>query len=424
MKIFGPFSSSFFTLLFGVLFFPSFAEAQALSQTEQKAVEQALAESFSATRKKDYEFADLAKFDALLTGNEEVFRYLAWNAYRKGGALQEMQPDHKAGKVVSGKYVSPYVVRQVGKMPEGGWGLVIAMHGGGKAPKQVNDSQWRIMQRYYKDHPEQGGYLYLALRAPTDAWNGFYTGYVYPLIARLIRQLLVCEEVNPDKVFLIGYSHGGYGAFAIGPKMADRFAAIHSSAAAPTDGQSSPKNLLNTPFTFMVGEHDLAYGRLKRCLAFDQAVKRLRADSKDKYPVRMFLQKGFGHGGLPDRDQLAKILPAVRNPIPDSIVWEPTDSVVHRFSWLEIPEPAKKQLVKAAKKGNRFEIKLTGIESLELYLDERMIDYRKPVVIEVNGKVALDRAMIPSLPVLCRSLLERGDPRFAFASKVSVATGQ
>ena len=153
-----------------------------------------MAESFSATRKKDYEFADLAKFDALLTGNEEVFRYLAWNAYRKGGALQEMQPDHKAGKVVSGKYVSPYVVRQVGKMPEGGWGLVIAMHGGGKAPKQVNDSQWRIMQRYYKDHPEQGGYLYLALRAPTDAWNGFYTGYVYPLIARLIRQLLVCRS--------------------------------------------------------------------------------------------------------------------------------------------------------------------------------------------------------------------------------------
>jgi hypothetical protein len=90
---------------------------------------------------------------------------------------------------------------------------------------------------------------------------------------------------------------------------------------------------------------------------------------------------------------------------------------------LEIPEPAKKQLVKAAKKGNRFEIKLTGIESLELYLDERMIDYRKPVVIEVNGKVALDRALIPSLPVLCRSLLERGDPRFAFASKVRVANG-
>ncbi len=419
MKIFGPFSIRFFSLLSGILFFPSFAEAQALSQTEQKAVEQALAESFSATRKKDYEFADLAKFDALLLGNEEVFRSLAWNAYRKGAALDEMQPDHKAGKVVSGKYVSPYVVRPVGKMPEGGWPLVIAMHGGGNAPKQVNDSQWRIMQRYYKDHPGDGGYLYLALRAPTDAWNGFYTGYVYPLVARLIRQMLVCEEVNPDKVFLIGYSHGGYGAFAIGPKMADRFAAVHSSAAAPTDGESSPKNLLNTPFTFMIGDRDLAFGRLKRCLAFDQAIKDLRGDRKDAYPVRLLLKKGFGHTGLPDRDHLSTMLPTVRTPIPDSIVWESTDSVVRRFAWLENPEPAKKQMVDATRKGNRFEIKLTGIESLNLYLDDRMVDYRKPVVIEVNGKIVLERSPSPSLSVLCQTLQERGDPRFAFASKVA-----
>jgi pimeloyl-ACP methyl ester carboxylesterase len=396
-----------------------YVKARPLSKTQQKALEQALNASFSEVRKEDYEFADLSKFDALLPGNEEIFRSLAWNAYRKGGALEELQSDHKAGKVVSGEYVSPYVVRQVGKMPEGGWPLVIAMHGGGNAPKQVNDSQWRIMQRYYKDHPGDGGYLYLALRAPTDAWNGFYTGYVYPLVARLIRHMLVCEEVNPDKVFLIGYSHGGYGAFAIGPKMADRFAAIHSSAAAPTDGESSPKNLLNTPFTFMIGESDLAFGRLKRCLAFDQAVKGLRGERKDAYPVRMFLKKGFGHTGLPDRDQLATMISAVRTPIPDSIVWESTDSVVRRFSWLENPEPSKKQLVEATRKGNRFEIKLTGIESLNLYLDERMVDYRKPVVVEVNGKVVLERSLSPSLSILCRTLLERGDPRFTFASKVA-----
>jgi hypothetical protein len=137
----------------------------------------------------------------------------------------------------------------------------------------------------------------------------------------------------------------------------------------------------------------------------------------------MFLKKGFGHTGLPDRDQLASMISAVRTPIPDSIVWEPTDSVVRRFSWLENPEPSKKQLIEATRKGNRFEIKLTGIESLNLYLDERMIDYRKPVVVEVNGKVVLERSMSPSLPVLCRSLLERGDPRFAFASKVAL-TGE
>jgi hypothetical protein len=172
----------------------------------------------------------------------------------------------------------------------------------------------------------------------------------------------------------------------------------------------------------MIGDRDLAFGRLKRCLAFDQAVKDLRGERKDGYPVRMYLKKGFGHTGLPDRDHLASMISAVRNPIPDSIVWESTDSVVRRFAWLENPEPSKKQLIEATRKGNRFEIKLTGIESLNLYLDERMIDYRKPVVVEVNGKVVLERSLSPSLSVLCQTLQERGDPRFSFSSKIALAS--
>ena len=95
--------------------------------------------------------------------------------------------------------------------------------------------------------------LYLALRAPTNEWNGFYTDYVYPLIDRLMAMLNVLEDIDPDRVYLIGYSHGGYGAFSIGPKMADHFAAVHSSAAAPTDGQSPADNLMNLRFTYMIG---------------------------------------------------------------------------------------------------------------------------------------------------------------------------
>src|SRR5437764_73110 len=77
------------------------------------------------------------------------------------------------------KHLSAYTVRAVGTRPTNGWPLFIAMHGGGGAPKELNDSQWEQMKRYYKDHSEEGGYLYLALRAPNDTWNGFYDVYVY-----------------------------------------------------------------------------------------------------------------------------------------------------------------------------------------------------------------------------------------------------
>ena len=158
------------------------------------------------------------------------------------------------------------------------------MHGGGGAPKQVNDSQWEIMQRYYKDHPEVTGYKYLALRAPNDTWNGFYDDYVPPLVINLIRQFALFGDVDPDQVFLIGYSHGGYGAFFIGPKIPDRFAAVHGSAAAPTDGTISPLNLRNTRFTFMVGEQDTAYGRRERCEKFDKEIEKLKEDNKGELP--------------------------------------------------------------------------------------------------------------------------------------------
>ena len=143
------------------------------------------------------------------------------------------------------------------------------MHGGGGAPRRVNDQQWHSMfERYYKEHPEAGGYVYLALRAPNDEWNGFYDDAICPLVERLIRQFVLFADVDPDRVYALGASHGGYGAFVIGPKMPDRFAAVHASAAAPTDGETRSENLRDLRFTVMVGDKDTAYGRADRCRAF------------------------------------------------------------------------------------------------------------------------------------------------------------
>lgn len=409
--------ASFVVALLGILSVSEAAADAFEHSAEGKALKQALQDYFASPDATDESLRRLARFDPFFATQAKHLQDTAWDAYRTGRARRELQKDFAAKRVTSGKYVSPYVLRKVGKQPSGGWPLFIAMHGGGKAPKSLNDQQWKIMERYYRDHAEAGGYLYLALRAPTDEWNGFYTGYVYPLISKLIRQFLIFEEVDSNKVFVMGYSHGGYGAFAIGPKMADRFAAIHSSAAAPTDRESSPKNLRNTPFTFMIGDRDTAYGRLKRCIAFDEKIRELRSGRNDLYPGGMLLKKGYGHGGLPDRDHIRNMYRATRNPVPKVLVWEPTDSVVRRFSWLEIPNPAKKQSVEASCQDNRIEMKLFNVESLNLYLDDRLVDFAKPVQVTVNEKEIFNRLLEPSLITFCRTLEERGDPRLAFSVK-------
>lgn len=83
--------------------------------------------------------------------------------------------------------------------------------------------------------------------------------------------------------------------------MPDRFAEIHASAAAGTDGETTAKTLRTTPFTAMVGELDTAYDRYARNLRFQKEVETLRGSRTDIYPVTVTVVKGNGHTGLPDR---------------------------------------------------------------------------------------------------------------------------
>jgi transglutaminase-like putative cysteine protease len=395
------------------------AEKPGLSDEQTKQVEKAATAFFSATEAERAKWHVEAAIDDLLTKNEKAVRAVVWKAYQAAPIHAKLKKDFEEDKVRFGDYVSPYVVRKVGKRPKNGWPLVIAMHGGGGAPKEVNDSQWKHMQIYYKDQDSVEGYQYLALRAPNDTWNGFYDDYIPPLITNLIRQFLLFGDVDPDKVVLIGYSHGGYGAFFNGPKIPDRFAAVHCSASAPTDGTISAVNLRNTNFSFMVGENDNAYGRRERCEKFDEIVKKLKEENKGDYPVVFEFKKGFGHGGLPDRDKLKELVPLTRKTIPAHVTWEPTDKVITDFFWLSVESPEKGQSLDARIKDNAVEITTSKVKKFDLGLDGRLVSFDKPLKITLDGK-AQEMKIRPSFLTLCQSLLKRGDPELAYTCRVSL----
>jgi hypothetical protein len=273
------------------------------------------------------------------------------------------------------------------------------------------------MQQYYHDQPSVEGYLYLAIRAPNNVWNGFYDWYNLVLTDRLIRQLTVGANVDPNKVYLIGYSHGGYGAFFIGARMPDRFAAIHASAAAPSGGNVTGKNLRNTAFTFMIGEHDTDYNRLPLCRGFDAYVGKLRGNRHDIYPVVMEFKEGYKHSGLPDRDKIKNLYPAVRNPTPHELSWAITNKEIDSLNWLHIPEPAAGMEIDATCRDNGLSIVSHKVKEVQVLLDERLVDFSKPLSIDMNGCDSKE-AIVPSLRTLCETLAERGDPELAFASRL------
>ncbi len=392
----------------------TFSIAAPLALIEQDEVLRAQLDRFfaaDAARQATFEFDRNLDAELRTPEGDARLRALAFASFR-AAEQKVLREDFAANRVRAGDKESAYVTKQVGERPAGGWPLVIAMHGGGGARKEVNDQQWRHMQVYYKDHAEAGGYSYCALRAPTDEWNGFYTDYFYPLLERLIRQFVVCGDVDPDRVIAIGYSHGGYGAFALGPKLPHRFAAVHSSAAAPTDGESSPVGLHSLKFSFMVGGRDNAYGRRERCEKFAAALVELQQAHAGAYPTTFTLVADNGHTGLPDRDLLAHLVPLVRAPLPRELHWEPTDGTVREHYWLRVGEPKKGQRLDGKVAGNRLVITTREVVSGTARLDARLCNLTKPVTIEVDGAVRVEQPA-PSLRVLCTTMRELGDPQLA-----------
>ena len=89
-------------------------------------------------------------------------------------------------------------------------------------------------------------------RSPTDTWNMWHQDHIDRIFNRLIQNMIAKYNVNPNKIFLLGYSAGGDGVYQLAPRMADRFAAASMSAGHPND--ASPLGLRNIGFSIHMGK--------------------------------------------------------------------------------------------------------------------------------------------------------------------------
>jgi hypothetical protein len=173
----------------------------------------------------------------------------------------------------------------------------------------------------------------------------------------------------------------------------------------------------------MVGEKDTDYGRYERNQRFRDVVAKLRGDRTDIYPVSVQVIKGHGHSGLPDRDKIKDMYSAVRNPVPRELSWLMTDRVIKDFFWLQVPNPAKEQELTALCRDNLITVTTTpNVASAAVLLDGRLIDFKQPVTLQVNGQTSTHK-LKPSLRTLGETILQRGDPDLAFTAQLELPVG-
>jgi len=360
-------------------------------------------EKFSST--------ELSKADAATA------QQLLWADYAE--MIKETRKGEIEGKKLEiGDKEMPYLVKTFGEKPKDGRSLYISMHGGGGAPKRVNDSQWQNQIRLYQ--PKEG--IYLAPRAPTDTWNLWHQGHVDEFFDRLITNLVVLEDVNPDKVYLMGYSAGGDGVYQLAPRMADRFAAAAMMAGHPNE--SVPLGLRNLPFTLHVGGNDKAYKRNEIVPQWDKKLTELHDADPGGYTHEAKVHKGKPHWmNLEDKVAVPWMAKFSRKRYPDRVVWKQDDVTHRRFYWLGVPEDQVKarQLVIVKRAGQTFTIeKAEDISRVTIFLNDEMVDMDKPVVVKMGDEILAKKKVKRSLRAIHGTMVGRGDPGIVFSGGISV----
>lgn len=304
-----------------------------------------------------------------------------------------------------GKLKMPFFYRTFGKKPESGWSLYISMHGGGGTTARVNDQQWENQKRLYQ--LKEG--IYLAPRAPTNTWNLWHQGHIDEFFLRLIANMVAFEGVDPDRVFLMGYSAGGDGVYQLAPRLADHFAAASMMAGHPNE--TSPLGLRNLPFTIHVGERDSGYNRNAKARDWKVSLAGLHEQDPNGYTHLVKLHADRGHWmKLEDKEAIDWMAKYRRQRYPERIVWK-QDNVVHdRFYWLSLPKKSVKArgLIVASRSGQTIEIESADVEQLTVLLSDSFIDLDKPVVIR-HGKTELFRGRVSrTIETMARTILDDG----------------
>ena len=323
--------------------------------------------------------------------------------------------------------VMPFYYQLFGDEPADGRSLFISMHGGGGAPASVNDQQWDNQKHLYDKTMNSLEGMYLAPRASTNTWNLWHQGHIDAFFDIIIQMAVIKENVNPNRVYIMGYSAGGDGVYQLAPRMADRWAAASMMAGHPNE--TSPIGLKNTPFTLHMGGDDDSYNRNGIARKWRILLDSLESDAPGTYIHQVQIHEGYGHWmQLQDAIALPWMQNYIRNPLPESIVWKQDDVHHKSFYWLGVPEDLieTRGEVRAEYNAQLNEINIISNYSsrLELFLNDNMLNLDEPITIKYQGEVIYQDLVSRTILSIQKSISAKGDSKLAFSNILTLVDNE
>jgi predicted esterase len=344
---------------------------------------------------------------------------LAWDDVRKTEAATVAE-QLSAKKIILGDHSLKWLERTFGDAPGGKHSLWITMHGGGQGTEEENDLNWK---GYYGRYEFPPGSINLAPRAPANTWDMWHVKWVDDLFDRLIADYVLQRGVDPNQVYLIGYSAGGDGVYELAPRLSDRFAAAGMCAGHPN--QVTPEGLRNLPFFLYMGGADDAYHRNTVVREFSAKMDKLQADDPEGYPHRLTVYPGLPHNMQGrEAEMIPRMTPLRRVLWPRRVVWKQNNEVTHtRFYWLqrEAADVKPNELFAAHVEGQTVTIETPAAGHLTLRLSDELLDLDQPVRVVAGGKTVFEGKIQRSFAVVWESLREREDPELACTALLPVS---
>lgn len=303
---------------------------------------------------------------------------------RKESIRQELAREWNAKELINGEYKMLFwdTIYGPAQAPAGGRSMIISMHGGGNTTPAANDQQWLNQTKLYT--PEEA--LYFVPRSPTNSWNMWHQEYMDEFLRKAIAAAVLFENVNPDKVYITGYSAGGDGTYQMAPRMADHWAAAAMMAGHPGDARA--ENLRNLPFAIYMGGQDAAYDRNHLAREWGTKLQLLSLADNGGYIHEAQIYEDCGHWMLrKDTVAIPWMAQFTRNLYPEKVVWIQDDVLRTNFYWVGVPEIHRRKGAKIVAKiiDQNLYIEQSDSPVVLIGLNDQLIDLDKTVNVYWNG---------------------------------------
>src|SRR5262245_18888646 len=259
------------------------------------------------------------------------------------------------------------------------WGILHT-----RSKRAVNSQYAPALQR-------QPGQPHFTLCSPLARGSAGYQYVAQFDVLQMLDEVQRDYRVDPDRIYLAGWSMGGAGAWSIAARYPQRFAAI--LAIAGSVDTRLVANLRNIPSWNYSGFGDKTVNPGYR-LVTENAARRLGIPYHNGFLQRPFVwgpdadhRVGYRMSG--SWDEIESILsPYRRVSLPPTVSLEATDLRHNRAYWVQIDsfehyfEPAS---LRAQVQGNRILVQSSNVQEFTLFLKIPLVDMNRSVSIVHNG---------------------------------------